>query len=878
MNYRLLIALLLIIALSSCGSSSSSLKPDHLLCENLEQPLGIDNVRPHFSWQNMSNKQKACQTAYEIEVASDSLLLVTGKADLWQSGRVESADQVMVEYDGQPLSERSLCYWRVRTWDELQRPSVWSKVERFSVGLLNGMAGDYIGMDTAYGDVRSPLLRSTFNVQRPSATTFVHVNSLGYHELYVNGHRVGDRVLQPAMSQLDTHSLIVTYDVTPYIIKGVNELVVWAGQGWYKENTFKAQYPGPLVKVEVDELLADRQWCIIWQTDVSWQASPSSYGDTGTWYPLQFGGERIDGRLLPADKGTSDKGASDKGASDKGASPLASANLEARAWTPVKVVNVDGMRATPQMFGGNRIVDRVKPKSISETAPGEWLIDMGRVLTGWLEVRLSGLSEGQEVTTQYTDYIPVGSTFESQGEGDVYVVGGSGHEEVFCNKFNHHAFRYVLLKSPIQPEVTALQLSGVSDARSSFACSDDDLNRIHDMIHYTMQCLTFSGYMVDCPHLERMGYGGDGNSSTMTLQTMYDVAPTFLNWLTAWGDVVEPNGSLPYVAPAGGGGGGPYWSGFIVMAPWRTYLNYADPRPMERLFDKMNQWLGYVEACSVDGLLQTWPDTPRRMWFLGDWLAPQGVDVGGESPVLASNCFVSDCLLAMTKMARALGRDTTDYVARRQALNQRIHEAFYHPESQTYGTGSVLDMCYPVLVGAVPDSLCTAVNAKIVERSRTVYGSHIAAGLMGVPIFTQWATEKGEVDLMVQLLRQPDYPGYLHMLANGATTTWESWNAERSRVHNCYNGIGTWFYQALAGLRPDAEHPGYRHVTIAPQQGLAETLSWVKASVPTPYGPISVEWRGKELQVDLPVGVTADVVWGTNQTVVTAGHWKFKKD
>jgi alpha-L-rhamnosidase len=82
----------------------------------------------------------------------------------------------------------------------------------------------------------------------------------------------------------------------------------------------------------------------------------------------------------------------------------------------------------------------------------------------------------------------------------------------------------------------------------------------------------------------------------------------------------------------------------------------------------------------------------------------------------------------------------------------------------------------------------------------------------------------------------------------------------------------------LAGIRPDAEHPGYRHVTIAPQQGLAETLSWVKASVPTPYGPISVEWRGKELQVDLPVGVTADVVWGTNQTTVKAGHWKFKKD
>ena len=42
--------------------------------------------------------------------------------------------------------------------------------------------------------------------------------------------------------------------------------------------------------------------------------------------------------------------------------------------------------------------------------------------------------------------------------------------------------------------------------------------------------------MVDCPHLERAGYGGDGNSSTMSLQTMYDVAPTFENWVQTWGD------------------------------------------------------------------------------------------------------------------------------------------------------------------------------------------------------------------------------------------------------------------------------------------------------------------------------------------------------
>ena len=60
--------------------------------------------------------------------------------------------------------------------------------------------------------------------------------------------------------------------------------------------------------------------------------------------------------------------------------------------------------------------------------------------------------------------------------------------------------------------------------------------------------------MVDCPHLERAGYGGDGNSSTMSLQTMYDVAPTFENWVQTWGDSMREGGSLPHVGPNPGAG------------------------------------------------------------------------------------------------------------------------------------------------------------------------------------------------------------------------------------------------------------------------------------------------------------------------------------
>ena len=74
--------------------------------------------------------------------------------------------------------------------------------------------------------------------------------------------------------------------------------------------------------------------------------------------------------------------------------------------------------------------------------------------------------------------------------------------------------------------------------------------------------------MVDCPHLERAGYGGDGNSSTMSLQTMYDVAPTSQTGYKHGEIQCAKGGSLAHVGPnPGAGGGGPYWCGFIVQAP-----------------------------------------------------------------------------------------------------------------------------------------------------------------------------------------------------------------------------------------------------------------------------------------------------------------------
>jgi len=278
----------------------------------------------------------------------------------------------------------------------------------------------------------------------------------------------------------------------------------------------------------------------------------------------------------------------------------------------------------------------------------------------------------------------------------------------------------------------------------------------------------------------------------------------------------------------------------------------------------MQKWLGYVDAYSADGLLKGWPDTDYRGWYLGDWATPTGIDQKAEASVgLVNNCFVAVCLDNMQKIAQTLGKsdDATMYARRKADLQQKIHERFFDPAKSTYATATQIDLAYPMVAGVVPENAMAAVTQSLAKETESRAG-HLATGLVGIPVLTEWAVKNNAANLMYSMLKKKDYPGYLYMLENGATTTWEHWNGDRSRIHNCYNGIGSWFYQAVGGIRPDENTPGYQKVVIRPQ--VPQGVSWAKTWKETPYGKLAVDWQlngqNMELNLTIPVGVDAQVV------------------
>jgi alpha-L-rhamnosidase len=236
----------------------------------------------------------------------------------------------------------------------------------------------------------------------------------------------------------------------------------------------------------------------------------------------------------------------------------------------------------------------------------------------------------------------------------------------------------------------------------------------------------------------------------------------------------------------------------------------------------------------------------------------------------------------MEKISTVLGKkeEAQMYTSRKQNITELINNELFDKTNKSYGSGIQVDLTYPLLAGIVPDILKESVTTKLKDVIINEHNGHIATGLVGIPVFTEWCTENREADLMYSMLKKRDYPGYLYMIDNGATTTWEHWNGARSRIHNCYNGIGSWFYQSVGGIKKYVEAPAYKSVIIDPD--IPAGITWANTTKDTPYGTVTVKWNLENgvfrMNIGIPVGCTARIVIPENADKLTLNGKKIEKE
>jgi len=442
----------------------------------------------------------------------------------------------------------------------------------------------------------------------------------------------------------------------------------------------------------------------------------------------------------------------------------------------------------------------------------------------------------------------------------------------FRSRFNYHAFRYVrVIGVETAPEASSARGYAIRTAyerAGEFTSSNALLNQIYEMVTRTYEALTLGGYVVDCPTRERLGYGGDAGTSMETGMLNFSSGGLYNSWLANWRDSQVASGSLPHTAPnyPNQGGGGPMWGGFAVTLPWQMYLQYGDTRVLDTNYPMIQKWLAYLASETQDDLLLT--HTSHAItdnWnFLGDWLTPKGSFRGNTPPAQLINSvhYVYQLQLA-SRIASVLGRkaDASAYDARAAAVSKAVHRRFYNAGDFTYTTGDSIQLAFPLLTGIVPPDVRKGVMEKLEHTIRVQNQGHLDTGMHGTYFLIKYLMEADRNDLIFEMTNTKDYPGWGYMLANGATTSWESWTGQ-SHIHDTLISIGAWFTQGVAGIRSDGTSPGFKHVVIKP--AVVGDLTFARASYRSIHGEIISDWRIEDgtfkLSVTVPPGTTATVI------------------
>ncbi len=859
----LTVRLIAALAMLSCLPAGAAASLANLRCEYLADPLGIDVAKPRLSWVIESTHRRERQTAYQVLVASTPEKLAQDQGDLWDSGKVASDQSIQVEYAGTALTSQTRCYWKARVWlasrslggvgnlgeggDQDGHRSPWSQPALWTMGLLKH--SDWTARMIAAnwpGPTNMPLpwFRKTFLLDAKPKRATAYVCALGYYELYVNGRKVDDHVLSPAVSDYSQRAFYVTHDLTDYLVPGKNCLGLWLGRGWFSKGKVRgAFHDGPVVMAQFD--IGDG---LRIGTDETWKVRRSPITAFGSGVVHEFGGERYDATQdLPG---------------------WSSADLDDSGWAAPLVVQAPDIKISAQMVEPNRITETLVAASVAEAGPGKYVVDMGRNFTGWIELKVKG-QRGQTLRIDYP-YPTYGPQY------DEYVARGDGVETWQNCRFNYHATRtFTVSGLEAKPEPADIQGHLIHTAYApagEFTCSNDLLNWIYRTVLWTERCLTIGGYSVDCPHRERMGYGGDSAMESMLYS--FGVGAFYTKWLGDWRDGQDPmTGDMPHVAPAfySGPGGGPAWGDICVVLSWQVYLQYGDRRILEANYPTIQKWLKFQDSKTKDGLLRPYVGIGCRQmeWnFLGDWVAPRGPGQGPGTGALRSVLFFNNAyylynLELAEKMARVLGKpqDADGFQAKVETLRASVQKEFAAAQDEAYAHGDQTPLSLSLLTSLIPPAQRGAAEQRIERDILDRRNGHLDTGILGTYFLIKELTALNRNDLLYTIVNQPTFPGWGHMMKNGATTIWEEWGGGNSGIHSSFLSVGAWFIEGIGGIRSDDRHPGFARILIHP--GVVGDLKFARTKYRSIRGDIVSNWQreGDKLAMDItiPANTTATV-------------------
>ena len=861
MNYKNIIGSACLLAMglwTSCQHSQGDLLPENLVCEYLTNPQAVDSPTPRLEWVDrvIDIQARGVQrTAYQIEAASSRQALLQGKADLWNSGKVEDAQSLRIAYGGQPLSAGEECWWRVKVWDQNNEASEWSEPAVWVAGLPEKeWKAQWIGVpwqsDTALDELEdktpppAPLLRKTFIAEKGLKSARIWISGLGYYELHLNGQKVSDDVLVPNQTNYDKRNglmerpipvednftgykvMYLSYDVTQSVNQGENALGVILGNGFYNaEQHWVKGYGSPRLLLQMElEYESGRKETIV--SDPSWKVSKSAIV-----YDMIYQGEHYDARL-------------EQPGWDK-------TGFDDSAWEKAVPRSKPYGRLVAQNGPADKVMERLEPQKIEQLGEGHYRVDFGEEISGWLRLKDVEGPAGQRIDIRYICESTMGS--------NSYTLKGEGKEN-YATRFTWYVFREVEIKGwpgELKPEQIVAEAVYSNVEQVGFFESDNELiNTINKIWRRSMTDNMHGSVASDCPHRERSAYTGDGQVVCDMVMETYDARAFYHKWLADIREAQNPEtGYVTNGAPwQPGCGGGPAWGAAINIMPWSFYQHYGDKEMLAEFYPHMLAQLKFMsQHVDADGIMEM--KDPCGWKNLGDWCAP--VQLPPVNKV--HSYFYWLCHTLTAKAAYALGHtsDAQQLEAEAERTRQGFMKRFWDEETESYGPygGNV----FALSMGVDQERLEQVRKAlrQVIEEA----DGHLDTGIFGTRLLFEILADHGMIDLAYQIINKRTQPSFGWWIEQGATTTWEAWNGVNSRNHPMFGGSLVWLQRILAGVRMNESSPAYEHIVVKPV--IPEGLNQASYRIETVRGLVANSWKRNkdsfEMTTTIPAGSSAKV-------------------
>ena len=877
---RLFLLFLGAFLLQSCNKDQSAgLTVSELKCNNLEDPAGTC-INPVFSWIFSSPIRGAAQTAFQIILDTDENNLEPESDCFWNSGKISSPESAWIDYSGPELKPWKKYFWRVRIWDNADKPSAWSNNAFFITGLFtkedwNGAR--WIGLEEIpdsmllvpgihkgikiEGDIATkrslvPYFRKEFSLKKNIKEAFVSVSGLGQYELYINGHKIGDRFLSPGWTDYQKTCLYNTFDVSEELKQGPNAIGAIVGNGFYninRERYYKLviTYGAPKLIIKLIIRYNDGTEDII-ATNETWKTTPSPIT-----FSSIFGGEDYDARL--EQPGWNKSGFNDGN------------------WKQSLPVREPGGELKAESDYPLKVMQTLDPVSIYNPDSAIYVYDFGQNASGIIRLNVRG-KKGQEVRLYPGELIGDDSLVTQRASGAPYyfsyIIKGE-KEESWEPGFTYYGFRYVRAEGAVPsgkpnpenlPVITGLQMlhtRNSSPTVGSFKCSNELFNSIYDLIIWAIRS-NISSVATDCPHREKLGWLEQTHLMGNSVKYNYDIHNLFDKMIRDMMESQLENGLVPDIAPEfvefkSGFRDSPEWSSACIILPWYLYEWYGDTAPVKRAYPMMKNFMKYLGTMTQDGIL---------VHGLGDWydLGPEFPGVAQLTPkaVTATSVYFYDAKL-LSRMASLVGEaeDAIYYENLAEEIRKVFNKKFFDPAAKVYATGSQTAYAMPLFLGMVDDSIKAEVEKNLVE-SIIENNKALTAGDVGYRYLLRALEQSGNSQLIYDMNSKTDVPGYGFQLSKGATALTESWAGlvNVSNNHMMLGHLMEWFYSGIGGIRQAEDSKAYRNIVIEPE--LVGDITWAETTYKTINGEILTSWQKNDdvltLKVRIPAGCKATVV------------------